>query len=162
MRPNRAPTMTIEFRTLDYANTAEIQRYLELFYEIPAELDDAYYVPKSSDFIASCIATAREQEDPTNTFCGIALTQDEIVGLHILRRFQDSAVVGAHIAGLWVAEEHRRAGIARSLKERGEEWARSIGASFVNTNVAVTNVRMIEINQRIGFKPYKVNLRKRL
>jgi GNAT superfamily N-acetyltransferase len=153
--------MTIEFRTLDYANTAEMRRYLELFYEIPAELD-AYYAPKSSDFIASCIATAREQEDATNTFCGIALAQGEIVGLHILRRFQEGDLIGVHIAGLWVAEEHRGAGIARCLKERGEAWARSIGASFVNTNVAAANVRMLEINERIGFKPYKINLRKRL
>jgi GNAT superfamily N-acetyltransferase len=153
--------MTIEFRTLDYANTAEMRRYLELFYEIPAELD-AYYVPKSSDFIASCIATAREQEDAANTFCGIALAQGEIVGLHILRRFQEGDLIGVHIAGLWVAEEHRGAGIARSLKERGEAWARSIGASFLNTNVAAANARMLEINERIGFKPYKINLRKRL
>jgi hypothetical protein len=32
----------------------------------------------------------------------------------------------------------------------------------VNTNVAAGNVRMLEINERIGFRPYRVNLRKRL
>ena len=153
--------MVVEFRTLDYANTGEVRRYLELFYAVPAEWDE-YYLPKSSEFIESCVGTARNEENSNNTFSGVALEGADIIGLHILRRFDEGGLVGVHIAGLWVAERHRRTGVARRLKELGEAWARSIGANFVNTNVGVTNARMLAINQGIGFRPYKLNLRKRL
>ena len=153
--------MSIEYRTLNYADTNEMRRYLVLFYGIPAVLDE-FYRPKSAEFIEASIVAAREQEVPTNTFSGIAVEHGEVVGLHILRRFEESGLVGAHIAGLWVDERRRGIGVARTLKEHGEAWARSIGAGFLNTNVQADNVRMLEINERYGFKPYRINLRKRL
>jgi GNAT superfamily N-acetyltransferase len=154
-------TVPIEYRTLDYANTEEMRRYLTLFYAIPAGHDE-YYVARSAELIEASIVMARQLEDETNTFSGIAVDQADVVGLHILRRFEEGGVVGVHIAGLWVAEAHRGMGVARRLKERGEAWARSIGAEFLNTNVRIANARMLAINERAGFKPYKINLRKRL
>lgn len=153
--------MSIEYRTLNYADTEEMRRYLTLFYGIPAMLDEFYH-PKSAEFIEASIVTARQQENPTNTFPGIAVEHGLIVGLHILRRFEEAALVGAHIAGLWVDERRRGIGVARTLKKHGEVWARSIGADFLNTNVHVANTRMLEINERCGFEPYRINLRKRL
>jgi RimJ/RimL family protein N-acetyltransferase len=85
-----------------------------------------------------------------------------MVGLHILRRFEEWEQVGVHIAGLWVDEEYRGRGIARELKRRGEDWARSVGATFVNTNVQSQNERMLAINERAGFSVFRYNLRKRL
>jgi GNAT superfamily N-acetyltransferase len=119
-------------------------------------------VLRSSAYIESEIAKAREEDDETNTFAGVALFAGEIVGLHLLRRFEEGDRVGVHVAGLWVAESHRRNGVARTLKQLGEAWARSIGASFLNSNVHVKNARMLEINRRLGFEPQRVNLRKRL
>jgi GNAT superfamily N-acetyltransferase len=113
-------------------------------------------------FVESAARTARETESTLNTFAGIALDDGLIVGLHILRRFEEGGSVGVHIAGLWVAEGHRRRGVARNLKEQGEAWARSISATFLNTNVRIANARMLEINDRLGFSPYRINLRKRL
>lgn len=153
--------MTIEYRTLDYADTDEIRRYLVSFYAIPAGVDE-YHFAKDDAFIEQCIATARAQENASNTFAGIALDARAIVGLHILRRFEEGPRVGVHIAGLWVAEPHRRGGIARRLKQDGEAWARAIGADFINTNVRSGNLRMLEINARLGFEPYRIQLRKRL
>jgi len=83
--------MLIEYRTLNYADTEEMRRYLTLFYGIPAMLDE-FYFPKSAEFIEASIVTARQQETPTNTFSGIAIEQGKVIGLHILRRFEEGAV----------------------------------------------------------------------
>jgi GNAT superfamily N-acetyltransferase len=61
-----------------------------------------------------------------------------------------------------VAEKYRGKGIAKELKRRGEVWARSIGASFMNTHVLVDNERMLAINASLGYQPYKVKMRKKL
>jgi GNAT superfamily N-acetyltransferase len=153
--------MSIEYRTLDYKNIGEVRQYLTLLYGISAERD-VYHFDKPPEFIDRSIIKARREEDETNTFSGLAREGREIVGLHILRRFEEGPLVGAHIAGLWVAERCRRQGIATRLKAMGESWARSIGAGFINTNVLVVNPRMLELNHKLGFEDYRTNLRKRL
>jgi GNAT superfamily N-acetyltransferase len=153
--------MTIEFRTLNYRDTRELRAFLELLYAIAADRDP-YHFEKSPEFIDRALVKARREEDATNTFAGLALDGREIVGLHVLRRFEEGPLVAAHVAGLWVAERHRRGGIARRLKAMGESWARSIGAAFLNSNVLVTNEPMLTLNRQLGFDDYRVNLRKRL
>ena len=153
--------MTIEYRTLNYRDTRELRAFLELLYAIAAERDP-YHFEKSEEFIDRCLVKARREEDATNTFAGLALEGAQIVGLHVLRRFEEGPLVAAHVAGLWVAERCRRRGIARRLKELGESWARSIGAHFLNTNVLMQNAPMLELNRELGFENYRVNLRKRL
>jgi GNAT superfamily N-acetyltransferase len=169
--------MTIELRTLDYRDVAEVRAYLELLYAISAEGDE-FHVDRSAEFIDRALIKARREEDDSNTFAGIALDRvlwgagaaaprgrvrsREIVGLHVLRRFEEGPLVGAHIGGLWVAQRCRRQGLARQLKAMGESWARGIGAAFLNTNVLVQNERMLKLNHELGFVDYRVNLRKRL
>jgi ribosomal protein S18 acetylase RimI-like enzyme len=169
--------MSIEFRTLDYKDVAEVRAYLEVLYAISAEGDE-FHFDRSPEFIDRAVIKARREEDESNTFAGIALDRaapradetplrgrlhaKEIVGLHILRRFEEGPSIGAHIGGLWVAERYRRRGVARRLKAMGESWARAIGAAFLNTNVLVNNERMLELNHELGFVDYRINLRKRL
>jgi GNAT superfamily N-acetyltransferase len=166
--------MNIEFRTLDYRDVAEVRAYLEVLYAISVEGDE-FHFDKSPEFIDRAVIKARREEDESNTFAGIALEplagamvsgskdrKREIVGLHILRRFEEGPLIGAHIAGLWVAEHRRRLGVARRLKAMGESWARRIGAAFVNSNVLVNNERMLNLNHDLGFVAYRINLRKRL
>lgn len=161
--------MSIEFRTLDYRDVAEVRAFLEVLYAISVEGDE-FHFDKSPEFIDRAVIKARREEDESNTFAGIALERHgggtdrrrEIVGLHILRRFEEGPLIGAHIAGLWVAEHRRRMGVARRLKAMGESWARGIGAGFLNSNVLVNNQRMLNLNQDLGFVPYRINLRKRL
>lgn len=158
----------IELRTLDYRNVAEVRDYLTLLAEISAEGDE-FHVARTPEEIDRAVLKARRDEDESNTFAGIALERQKqgragraIVGLHVLRRFEEGPLVGAHIGGLWVHERLRRRGIARRLKAMGERWARGIGASFINTNVLVNNRRMLELNRSLGFVDYRINLRKRL
>ena len=158
----------IELRTLNYRDVAELRAYLALLASISAEGDE-FHFERSPEEIDRAVLEARRKEDESNTFAGIALERraagqpgKEIVGLHILRRFEEGPLVGAHIGGLWVHESCRRRGIARRLKAMGESWARAIGASFINTNVLVNNQRMLALNRSLGYYDYRVNQRKRL
>ena len=151
----------VEFRTLDYASDSEMRAYLRRFWDIPLEHNE-YFTRRSDSFVDDWIQSARKSEDATNTFSGIALHDKEIVGVHIARRFEEWEQVGVHIAGLWVDPSYRGLGIGRVLKANGEAWARSVGATFMNTNVQAGNKRMLSINERAGFTLYRYNLRKRL
>jgi GNAT superfamily N-acetyltransferase len=151
----------IVFRTLNYADLAEVRAFVTLLYAISAEAD-AFHFDKPAEFIDRCVIKARREENPNNTFSGLALRGKEMVGVHSLRRFEEGPLVGAQVAGLWVAKHCRRQGVARTLKALGEAWARSIGAHFLNSNVLVQNSAMLELNRQLGFESYRVNLRKRL
>lgn len=151
----------IEFRTLDYSNDVEMRTYLRLFWEIPLEHNE-YFTRRSEAFLADYMETARKTETPDNCYSGIALHRGEIVGLHIVRRFEEWEQIGAHIVALWVHPEYRGLGIARHFKTEGENWARSVDATFLNSNVHTGNHRMLEIARQAGFTPFRINLRKRL
>jgi GNAT superfamily N-acetyltransferase len=165
-----ASRVSLEFRTLDYREVAEVRAYLEILYAISA-VGDEFHFERSDEVIDRAVIKVRREEDESNTFAGLALERGaggrgarrgEIVALHIVRRFEEGPRIGAHIGGLWVAERWRRQGVARRLKAMGETWARGIGAGFLNTNVLVHNQPMLELNQKLGFEPYRINLRKRL
>lgn len=151
----------IEFRTLNYSDDAEMGTYLRLFWEIPLEHNE-YFTPRSEEFLNGYIATAREVETAADTYSGIALHRGEIVGLHLVRRYEEYEQIGAHIAGLWVHPDFRGLGIARRFKNEGENWARSVGATFMNSNVHPGNHRMLELVEQAGFTPFRINFRKRL
>lgn len=153
--------MTIEYRTLDYKDSAEVREYLRLLYAISAEGDE-FHFDKSDEFIDRAVIKARRDENSSNTFAGLAREGRQIVGVHLLRRLEEGPSVGAQVAGLWVAASYRRRGVAKTLKARGEAWARSIGAEFINTNVLVGNTAMLELNRALGYRDYRINLRKRL
>lgn len=153
--------MTIEYRTLNYKDSAEVREYLRLLYAISAEGDE-FHFDKSDEFIDRAVIKARRDESPSNTFAGLALEGRRIVGVHLLRRLEEGPLVGAQVAGLWVAASCRRRGVAKTLKARGEAWARSIGAEFINTNVLVGNTAMLALNRALGYEDYRINLRKRL
>lgn len=164
-RPQAAPrgggATNIEYRTLNYGDIAEVREYLSLLYAICSDQDEFYFV-KSPEFIDRAVIKARREENSSNTFAGLALEQREIVGVHVLRRFEEGPLIGAHVSGLWVAERLRRRGIARTLKDMGERWARGIGAQFLNTSVLVQNQPMLELNRALGYRQYRINCRKRL
>ncbi|MEI9892911.1 MAG: GNAT family N-acetyltransferase [Chthoniobacter sp.] len=155
------PLQEIEFRTVDYSSDTELRTYSRLFWNIPLE-HNAYFTCRSESFLDDYVATARQTEDAGNTFSGIALHQGEIVGLHLVRRYEEWEQVGVHIAGLWVHPEYRGIGIARTLKNQGETWARSIGATFINANIQAGNRRMLKISEQAGFSLFRFNMRKRL
>jgi len=151
----------VEFRTVRVGDDAEYRAYLRLFWDIPIGLN-RYFTRRSDEFIEDWMRSARTNETDLNTFSAIALHRGAIVGLHILRIYEEYERRGAHIAGLWVSEGYRGIGIARRLKENGEAWARRVGAEFLNTNVNVEHSQMLRINEMAGFRPFRLNMRKDL
>ena len=151
----------IEFRTLNYSDDTEMRTYLRLFWEVPLEHSE-YFTRRSEEFLAEYMATARKTETPDNTYSGIALHRGEIVGLHIVRRFEEYEQIGVHIVALWVRRDYRGLGIARKFKIEGETWARTVGATFMNSNIHAGNARMLELAEQAGFSLFRFNMRKRL
>ena len=162
---DKLPPITIAdilFRQLNYADRDEVSRFQHLFWQVPASLEDEYLSEITPEFIAAYIDRALTTENETNTFSGLALYQEKIIGIHVLRRMSLLDSVGAHIANLWVDENYRGKGIANELKKRGELWAKSIGAEFLNSQIQSDNETMLALNKAQGFKPYKINMRKRI
>jgi GNAT superfamily N-acetyltransferase len=149
------------FRLLDYKDVGEVRAFLTLLHAIGAEADP-YYFEKTPELIDRAVIKARREENPGNTFAGLALDHGTIVAVHVLRRFEEGPLVGAQVSGLWVSPALRRQGVARRLKAMGEAWARSIGAHFLNSNVLSQNAPMLSLNRDLGFENYRINLRKRL
>ncbi len=152
----------IEFRQLNYSDYNEVYEFYKIFWSIPVEIGDEYIVEKTSNFIKESVEKAIATENKGNTFSGIALSQGKIVGIHVLRKFIEFDSIGVHIANLWVEKKYRGNGIAKELKKRGEIWAKSINATFINTNVLPDNKTMLEMNKDRGFSIYKINMRKRI
>ena len=150
------------FRTLNYSNRAEVLEYMELFWRIPVMLGDDYLAEKDSNFLEAYVSEAIQNENETNTFSGVVTSGENIIGLHVLRKFSEPPLVGAHSAALWIHENYRRRGFATKLKAMGEEWAHRIGADFINSNVLPGNNGIITLNERLGYSPYKINMRKKL
>ncbi len=151
----------ITFRVVRYDDERELRAYLRIFWDLPAQ-QNPYFEPRSDAFVARWAEAARERETVQDTHAGVALHEERIVGLHLLRRFEEYEGCGAHIAGLWVDPTYRRMGIARRLKQQGEAWARSVGATFLNTNVMPDNDAMLRLNAAEGFRVFRLNQRKKL
>ncbi|MEZ4651026.1 MAG: GNAT family N-acetyltransferase [Candidatus Eisenbacteria bacterium] len=151
----------IEFRTVDTEKPMEWRTFLRIFWDIPLS-QNRYFTPRSDEFVDQWMESARETETERNTFSGVALHDGTIVGIHLIRTYEEYERLGAHIAGLWVHPDYRRRGIAGRLKELGEAWAHEVGAEFLNTNVQVGNEEMLRINEVRGFVPFRISMRKDL
>jgi len=68
----------------------------------------------------------------------------------------------AHIETLFVAEQHRGAGIARALVEVAERWCRERGADEVAIEFIARNDLAKHTYQRLGYRPFLVTYMKRL
>jgi len=152
---------TIIYRTLDYKNQAELLSYTKLFWSIPIGLNE-FFTKRTPTFINNWCRQAKKEENESNTFPGIAIFNKKIIGLYLLRRFEEFEHVGVHVAGIWVAPKHRKDGVASKLKNIGNEWASSIGAVFINANVDPINQRMQKIIEHNGFTLHKLSYRKQL
>ena len=67
-----------------------------------------------------------------------------------------------HIGSLCVEKSFRGSGIGIELKRRGELWAKDSGLAFMSTEVFYSNKKMLEFNQKLGFKCRQVKMIKEL
>lgn len=87
----------------------------------------------------------------------------KIVGYHALTQFKTPhGLMAADIQTLWVDPEFRQRGIAKTLKTRGEAWAKAKGLHHIATFVNAKNERMVSLNNENGFELIGHKMRKLL
>lgn len=64
------------------------------------------------------------------------------------------------ILSLYTTEKYRDHGVATNLKTMLEEWCRLEGIKTIESTVHYTNKRMIDINQKLGYVPEMVHMKK--
>lgn len=153
--------MKIIYQELDYNNTDDINAAARIHEEAPLEWDESWLV--TSEGIAEWVTRINNLKNINPMFLLFAkLSNGEIVGFHWLRLYEKNGSKHAHIDSLWVSKDYRRMGIATELKNRGENWAKSVGAEKLTTNVFLENKKMFELNSKLGFKSEAVKMSKSL
>jgi GNAT superfamily N-acetyltransferase len=69
--------------------------------------------------------------------------------VHCIRDYNNNPM--GKIIILYIQPEYRKMGLAKLLKEEGEEWLRQKGATAVLTEIDAANQRMLEIIPQAGF-----------
>jgi ribosomal protein S18 acetylase RimI-like enzyme len=132
----------------------ELHRIARIDNSIPAKFDPTWF----TDEAALKERTEAFQKLSDADFFEVIYDDSEVVGFHVLR----GKPPVAHIWTLWVHSDYRRRGLAKKLKERGLEWAKLNGFSYIQTSVNKENKRMHEINLENGYEPYSTVYRLKL
>ncbi len=66
------------------------------------------------------------------------------------------------ILSLYVVEEYRKSGVASRLKSMLEEWCYEEKIKSIHTTVHYTNKKMITLNEKLGYEPGMLVMKKRL
>jgi GNAT superfamily N-acetyltransferase len=151
----------ITFSGLSYDDPAEIERMARIHESGPLDWIPGYKVDEA---LVAERAKFLRQSQGNEAVCVLVARNaaDEMVGFHWLQRVEKYGRPCARIDSLWVDEMYRRQGIAQALKERGEAWAKSVGAALVITEVFYVNKGMIDLNLKLGFEARQVEMIKRL
>jgi ribosomal protein S18 acetylase RimI-like enzyme len=75
---------------------------------------------------------------------------------------QSSGIRHAHVFLVYVRPEHRRQGIARSLMQVAEDWARGRGDRQIGLQVFVSNQPAVNLYERLGYGVQAVSMMKYL
>lgn len=144
------------------ARSEEDFEFIAQYFEATIALWEDYVVTPAS------IAKQKEQlqswGNKDNAHLSIALTPElKHVGFNSLyiSKSYDGSPYGK-IVILYVLPEFRSQGIAAQLKKEGETWLKSQGVNKVQTEIDAQNQRMLEINQKAGFRIKSYTLEKTL
>ncbi len=149
------------FGPLNFTDPNEIYEAAKIHEKAPLNWDPDY--PVKEEEIQKWVRFLNKAATDPSVFVVCAKNEHgALIGLHWLQLTEKYGVPCGHIQSLWVDEDYRREGIARELKQRGEDWARSHGAKFVTTSVFYSNKRMIDYNLKLGFVARQVEMTKDL
>ncbi len=86
--------------------------------------------------------------------------KENIIGYIFFKyQFQDNRV-GYLIDGLYVKEEFRNQGIAKSLINKGLDIINNQKIDFIDINVKYENIIAIKLYESFGFKTFSIKMRK--
>ncbi len=140
--------MEITYRRVHLDNIEEMQFIAAIDTAIPAKFDPIFQVNEKT------ISERLEQlmKCQPNDFFEVAVNENErIVAFHYLNQFKGPhGILAASITTLWVAPEYRRQGIAKTLKERGEIWAKENNLDHISTFVHANNSSMPPVSGKLS------------
>lgn len=152
--------MGISYRKVDINNPDEMKTIAAIDITIPALFDPLFQVNETA------ISERLEQllKYKSDDFFEVAVTESgKIVGFHFLNQFKSPhGVQAANIQTLWVDPDFRKQGIARALKERGEDWAKEFKLDHIASFVHSKNSSMLTLNQNLGYELVGYKLRKKI
>lgn len=150
--------MEITYRRVNLDNAEEMQFIAAIDMAIPAKFDPIFQVNEKT------ISERLEQlmKCQPNDFFEVAVNENKkIVGYHFLNQFKGPhGILAASIQTLWVDPEYRRQGIAKTLKERGETWAKENNLDHISTFVHAKNPSMTALNNELGYELVGYKLKK--
>lgn len=150
--------MKITYRRVNLDSTEEMQFIAAIDMAIPAKFDPIFQVNEKT------ISERLEQlmKCQPNDFFEVAVNENKkIVGYHFLNQFKGPhGILAASIQTLWVDPEYRRQGIAKTLKKRGETWAKENNLDHISTFVHAKNSSMTALNNELGYELVGYKLKK--
>ena len=151
--------MEIHFSGLDFSNNDELKQVAYIHQQGPLNWIEDYQV--SEEAVEQTFQVLKESSRNPNTHVITAKDEAILIGFHWISLDSEDKSL-ARIESLWVADQYRRQGIARRLKQLGEVWMKEQGAKQVKTAVFYVNKKMIEFNLREGFIPGQLEMTKEL
>ena len=151
--------MNIAYRRVDLSNTNEMREIASIDATIPPLFDSKFKVNEESidryyQQLMKCTA-----ED----FFDVVVTEGKIIGFHFMYQYKSTHdVMAAHVHTIWVHPDFRKQGIAKTLKDRGEKWAKEHRLDHISTFVHGKNSAMLELNENLGYELVGYKLRKSL
>jgi len=155
--------MAIVYRPIDPENLAEVHTFTLLCensrrdstHGLAPDSDDERK-KNSEEIIAQLTREASKHH------CLAAFDAAGMVGVIRLNMMTIDQSPACHVRALWVHPDYRGHRVATRLKELAETWGRAMGAAFMDSNVRVTNERMIALNTKMGYEVARLNFRKQL
>jgi RimJ/RimL family protein N-acetyltransferase len=152
--------MDITFRKANLSDPDEMQWIATIDMTIPATHDPLFQVNEKTiserlQMLLKCKPDDYFEVGVTNT--------GKIVGYFCMTQFQSPhGVQAASIETLWVDPDFRKQGIATTLKQRGEAWAKAKKLDHISTFVHGKNSAMLALNENLGYELVGYKLRKDL
>ncbi len=150
--------MEISYRSVDLNNLKEMEEIAAIDMTIPAKFDSFFTVNKKT------ISERLDQllKFKNDDFFEVALSPSgKIIAYHALTQFKTPhGLMAADVHTLWVDPEFRLKGIARTLKAKGEAWAKAHKLHHISTFVSAKNTKMLSINEKNGFELIGHKMRK--
>jgi GNAT superfamily N-acetyltransferase len=151
----------IHYSTLNPDDKEARKRIARIHQEQPLDWIEGYQVVEEA-VESTYNEMITPHADSTSTVLVAHDAGGTLVGFHWISVNTEREEATARVHSLWVHKAYRRRGIARRLKALGEDWMREGGAVRVTTEVFYVNKKMIDLNIKLGFTPWQVEMTKDL